>query len=604
MTAYWNNREPVEKPYSIFSLSPLIFFVLLLFPASSHAAISTVWRWQVGDDPAWAAPDFDDVGWAHGEPPEPITLMRYPYRGWYRLHFTLPPERPEGGWGIALGRIQTADEAYLNGVFIGGEGVIQDQFVDALHKKRVYALPDEFLRTDGNVLAVRVQSSVMDGGLIGARTGFGDQRVLQANAARQALHRKLLEAFFLGMLSIALAFWFLLMLFRERQSEYVYFGMLVGLFTATTLMESLLWYDAGWATPLTQRLTIGLYLMLPVPFLLFGAHLLQGLRSPSLHRGLALLCLVMGVAYAFFGGLQYFRLVETVWWLILLITGALLVWQGWRLRVWKQSAAPLALAVGIGLLLLFALLDQFLAGGWAGLLPFGALLYLGFACLVVSLACALALRFQQFNERLRSLSHQILSAQEVACKRAAAMLHGELAPTLAAAKLDLQMFLRKYQLPDEGTRLVEQLSAAIDRARTLSHEMHPVEVEQLGLARALKALAERLAQVNGWTLHSDLTDRPVLSTAHAILLYRMGQELLYNVAKHAEARNVFLTLSSNAQGAHLSVRDDGKGCNPRTATPGIGWFTLCERTEALQGRCEVIQPADGGLEARIWIPHA
>lgn len=570
--------------------------------ATAAQEAGQVWLSRVGDDPAWAAPDLDESDWRRSDGPEPLTLRRYPCRGWYRLHFTLPAARPEGGWGVVLGRIQTADEVFLNGVFIGGEGVIADRFVDALYKTRVYALPGGLLRSGGNVLAIRVQSSLDRGGLLNVPAVFGDLGALRAATERRAARRKQLEAFFLGMLSVALAFWLVLLVYGVRQSEYLYFGALVGLLAMTFLLESLLWYDAGLATPHTQRLCISLFLLLPLPLLLFGARLVQGVRRARAHKLLAACCAVLSLACLLGGTLRVVRVAELWWWFILLALGILLLQQAWRLRAWRLSAAPLAVAVGLALFGLFALLEQGLPSRMLTAVPFGLFLHAGFASLAASLACALAVRFHHANERLRTLSRQLLVVQEDACKRTASALHNELAPTLAAVKLDLQIFLSKHALTAEGRRVVEQLAAAIDQARTLSREMHPVAVDHLGLPAALRALAGRLAEVNGWTLRLDLPDAPGLTGPHAALLYRMGQELLYNVAKHAEAHHVEVSLAVGEDGARLAVRDDGKGCDPGTTPPGIGWISLRERAETLGGRCRIMPRKEGGLEVTLWIP--
>ncbi len=592
-------REGIQGGGSFLAL--MLFF----FSFSSHATAeqTPTWAWRVGDDPAWAHTDHDDADWLQGETPERLLLLRYPYRAWYRFHFTLPEARPEGGWGIALGRIQTADEVYLNGVLIGGEGRVDNHFVDALHKKRVYALPDACLRPGVNILAIRVQSTFLVGGLVSESIALGDYRMLEKAAENEAAPRKQMEAFFLGMLAVAFLFWILFIIYRVHQSEYIYLGAVVALFMGTCTLESLLWYDAGGATPFTQRLTTSLYLLHPIPLLLYSARLFHGVRPPYLHYAWAGLSIGLSVLFLSLGGLDTVRAVEAVWWLSLMITGGLLLWQAWRLRIWRQAAIPLTLAIGMTLLLILALSDALIHARMAPSLPFDFLLYVGFACLIVSLVVAMTIRVRGMNERLLTLSEQILTAQETAAARTAAALHNELAPGLAAAKLDLQLFLRRHQLLPEGEHLVGQLSEAIDQTRTLSHEMHPGAVDQLGLQNALQALSERLATAQGWTLHVDLPEEEPLVGTRATLLYRMGQELLYNAAKYAHASAVDVQLVSNRRGMRLTVRDNGKGCDLRNTQPGIGWTSICERTEAMHGHCYFCLAPGGGMEANIWIPH-
>ena len=197
---------------------------------------------------------------------------------------------------------------------------------------------------------------------------------------------------------------------------------------------------------------------------------------------------------------------------------------------------------------------------------------------------------------------QLRAAQEEAARRTATVLHNDLAPTLATVKLELQMFLMKHPHAD-GRRMVETLSHAIDRARDLSREIHPAVVDHLGLPAALRALSGRLAEANGWVLTLDTPESMNLPGRTAALLYRIGQELLYNVTKHAGARRVDMILADGRRGLHLVVRDDGKGCNPATVRPGIGWISLRERVSALGGRCRMTPRKNRGLEVCVWIPH-
>ena len=582
------------------------FMVALALAAGAltvRAADPPPWAFRVGDDPAWADPALDEAGWERGDAPAPLAMPRHPYCGWYRFHFTVGGPRPAGGWGIRIGRVQTADEVFLNGVRIGGEGRIGDRFVDALYKERVYALPDRLLRPGDNVLALRVQSSFDRGGLAGGPVEIGDAAALVTEARARAARRRQTEAFFLGAIAAVFAMRLLLALYRVRQPEYAQFGAMVALLGSVVLLESLLWYDAGFATPWSQRVVVVLFLWTPVPLLLFAAGAGGGPWLGRAHRGLAAACGGLGLAYLAWGSLRWVRAAETAWWILLAGAAVLLARQAWRLRVWRQSAEPLAVAVGIAVFGLLAAIDLILPTRMAAAIPFGLPMHAGFAAMGIALACALAIRARRMNERLRSLSRQVLAAHEDACARTASALHDDVAPTLAAVKLDLQMLLRNRQLQEEGRRMVGAVSAAIERTRTLSREMHPVAVDRLGLAAALRTLADRLAEANGWTLRLDLAENAVPPGPRTVMVYRMGQELLYNVAKHAAARTVEVSLATDARGLRLVVRDDGRGCDPAATPPGMGWIGLRERAAAAEGRCRIERRRSGGLEVDLWIPH-
>jgi two-component system NarL family sensor kinase len=196
-------------------------------------------------------------------------------------------------------------------------------------------------------------------------------------------------------------------------------------------------------------------------------------------------------------------------------------------------------------------------------LPFSLLFHAGFGGLVLALAVALALRYRRTHRQLRELSMRLVSTQEAERKRLAADLHNSVAPSLATLKLDLQLLLRRHGQDDEGRPMVETLSRSIEEIRTLSHELRPAVVDQLGLPAALRGLVERLARRHNWTLELDLPDAFArLPSEIAVSLYRMAQEALYNAARHAEARTVGLSLRSVRRGLELRITDDGRGCDP------------------------------------------
>ncbi|NCA81448.1 MAG: sensor histidine kinase [Opitutae bacterium] len=580
------------------------FLPAVCFGGASAAAPAGPWRFRAGDDRAWAAAEYDDANWSVQERPRLFSARLPPHRGWYRVRFDLPDPRPDGGWAVHLGRIQTADEVFLNGRRIGGEGRIDRDFIDALQKERTYPLPDDALLPAGNVLAVRVQSSVTQGGLSGTPV-LGARNELLDAALRLARRRQQREMFVAGLLAMALVFWLLLHRRGREDAEYRRLGLLMALLAATFVLESLWFHDAVRPGLALQRLSIGLFMLLPLPVFQLGRAWSESAGIRRALAGLTVAGLLLAAAWLAVGGLSLCHRIEPIWFALVLAGGGITLFACARNP--GRLRDPIAGAVLAGLLWLggCSLAEYALTARAPDLLPFSLLLHAGFAGLVLALAVALALRYRRTYRQLRALSMQLVSTQEAERKRLAADLHNSVAPALATLKLDLQLLLRKHGQNEAGRLMVETLAHTIEEIRTLSHELRPAVVDQLGLPVALRGLAERLARRHGWTLELDLPDAFArLPSEIAVSLYRMAQEALYNAARHAEARSVGLSLRPVRNGLELRIADDGQGCDPAAENGGgIGWLTLRERAAALGGICRIRSNPGHGLEVTLWIPR-
>ncbi len=156
--------------------------------------------------------------------------------------------------------------------------------------------------------------------------------------------------------------------------------------------------------------------------------------------------------------------------------------------------------------------------------------------------------------------------------------------------------------------MVETLAQAIGALRTISRDLHPAALDRLGLPAALQALAERLAHREGWTLHLDLLSADPggserLPQSLQVGLFRVAQEALFNIARHAQAQRVWVGLYPSQRDIRLTIRDDGRGCTPEAVrSPGIGWATLHERATLLGGTCRITAHPGKGVEVELWAP--
>jgi signal transduction histidine kinase len=151
----------------------------------------------------------------------------------------------------------------------------------------------------------------------------------------------------------------------------------------------------------------------------------------------------------------------------------------------------------------------------------------------------------------------------------------------------------------------EQLTDHIAALRSLIAELRPPALDQLGLAPALESLASRTATTNGLEIRSDmqLPEDRRLDPEVETTVYRVAQESLTNVVKHARATSVDLAVRCHDDQIEVFVADDGVGFDVETsATDGFGLAGMRERVELARGELEVLRGPDGGTVIRARLP--
>lgn len=209
--------------------------------------------------------------------------------------------------------------------------------------------------------------------------------------------------------------------------------------------------------------------------------------------------------------------------------------------------------------------------------------------------------------RVRELAGEVVAAGERERAQIARDLHDGTAQSLSA----LDMVLSSVLADPSSEPLRDQLEAVRDIAstslaelRTLSHEIHPRVLDDLGLVPALENLARRAAARGGPTVSVEA--RPVeLPATVASVLYRVGFEAVHNAVRHAQATAVKVQLEVSSTRAVLRVTDDGRGfARARVPGPrhGIGLFVMEERVALVDGRLDIRSAPGSGTEVRAEVP--
>ena len=150
------------------------------------------------------------------------------------------------------------------------------------------------------------------------------------------------------------------------------------------------------------------------------------------------------------------------------------------------------------------------------------------------------------------------------------------------------------------------LRAQEDERARIARELRPEMLEELGLASALTELSRRFAEQSGLRIeHRFAEDLPPLSEDAELALYRVAQESLTNVARHAAASRVELALEGGAGSVVLRVVDDGRGMDERAAQNGHGGLRGMRERAVLVGGALAVKPSrEGGVEVRLEVPAA
>jgi two-component system, NarL family, sensor histidine kinase UhpB len=225
---------------------------------------------------------------------------------------------------------------------------------------------------------------------------------------------------------------------------------------------------------------------------------------------------------------------------------------------------------------------------------------------------ALTESFNDMLDRLeterRDSALRALAAQEGERRRIARELHDEIGQALTAVLLQLERTARA--VPDGGVQVLvvearEDVRDALDDVRRIARELRPEALDDLGLASALAALTVSLAERADVCFDRRIDrDLPELSPEVELVLYRVAQESLTNVARHADASNVELSLTRVDGGIELRVRDDGRGFDSSSAGPINGIRGMRERAVLIGARLALDSRPGDGTEVRLRVSDA
>ena len=221
---------------------------------------------------------------------------------------------------------------------------------------------------------------------------------------------------------------------------------------------------------------------------------------------------------------------------------------------------------------------------------------------------------RESEQKLRHLSEELINAQEKERKRISIELHDELGQSLTTLKLQLRgiktkLFSASSSLESDWIQAFEILGHVIKSTRNLSRGLSPIIIEDLGIASTLRWLIEDFSRRCNMRCLATIANLDEFFTPESqVVIYRIFQECLLNIAKHANASQVSIVVKDNGDAFSFCIEDNGKGFDLREAShgnikaPGMGILVMEERVSMLKGRLEIRTENGGGTTVNIVLP--
>jgi signal transduction histidine kinase len=228
-------------------------------------------------------------------------------------------------------------------------------------------------------------------------------------------------------------------------------------------------------------------------------------------------------------------------------------------------------------------------------------------------ASELVVDLRRSNQQISDLFGRLIATQESERTRIARDLHDDVSQRVAALSLMMSGLKRRLSgQPNEAdlqsalTSMQQATTALAEEIRHVSHDLHPSQLQLGGLVRALLAFCSDFEKFHAikisFTAVGAIGD---VERDTSLCLYRVTQEALRNVAKHAEARQVRVELSRGPHGIQLSISDDGKGFDEvkmREERHGLGLISIDERVRLLRGTVQIKTRRQGGTRLNVHLP--
>lgn len=217
------------------------------------------------------------------------------------------------------------------------------------------------------------------------------------------------------------------------------------------------------------------------------------------------------------------------------------------------------------------------------------------------------LHAHQLTAELRSALERLVLTREEERRRLRRDLHDGLGPALAGHLLRLDVIAGRVDPASAAysdvASLRDELRATVLEVRRVVEGLRPPALDELGLAGALKQVAQRLSAGSALTVVVEVTDLPALPAAMEVAAFRIVTEAVTNVVRHSGASTCRVTIDAVGDVLHIAVRDDGRGIDDRAVTDaGNGLQTMRERAAEVRGQLRIASGSGTTVVAELPLP--
>ena len=215
---------------------------------------------------------------------------------------------------------------------------------------------------------------------------------------------------------------------------------------------------------------------------------------------------------------------------------------------------------------------------------------------------------QKQNIDLQRQSDLLVATQERERQKIARDLHDGVGQSLVALKINLGLFpfqAEDYELKKHAGKTIKMVDEAIAEIRNVIGNLEPVALKKDGLSISIRSLCDKLEKISNIRFHCTITDAmPAWNETEELNIYRIVQECLTNIIKHAGATEVDINmLTLNSSSFFISVIDNGKGFNLQTVDSGFGLTSIRERSAMLNAKIVIDSAEGGGTRVILEVPY-
>ena len=213
----------------------------------------------------------------------------------------------------------------------------------------------------------------------------------------------------------------------------------------------------------------------------------------------------------------------------------------------------------------------------------------------------------QESEKRKQILAAVLAAQENERKEIAYELHDNVNQILTTCKILLESEIKREGASVFVKNSYRYLQNAIDEIRNLSHRLNPAQLEDIGLQESLEELSRRLNSAEKFKVQLEINDPVALKAIDfhiSLSIFRIVQEQIHNIIKHADASHVRISIDISKQFIDIEISDNGKGFSPKEISRGVGLANIRNRAEFHGGITHVSSAPGEGCNLSIHIPIA